>query len=131
MFCRNCGNKLDENAQFCPACGTKVVEDSQSNPFSSGANYGGTPNTPPYYQQPVTPTNNVLAIVGFILSFFMPIAGIICSVIAYKNSANYGVQYKGLAMAGIIISACEIFLIFVIVIPVSCIMLSTISYILY
>lgn len=136
MFCRNCGNHMEENAQFCPACGTKVVDDSQSDPFASGEKYGdstnrGTPNTPPYYQEPVTTTNNILAIVGFVLSFFIPIAGFICSIIAYKNSANYNVQYKGLALAGIIISVCELFLIFVIAIPTSCIVLMSIPYMVY
>ena len=26
MFCKNCGNKLNEKASFCPNCGTKVEE---------------------------------------------------------------------------------------------------------
>lgn len=27
MFCKQCGNSLDDNAKFCPACGTQVVVD--------------------------------------------------------------------------------------------------------
>ena len=26
MFCKNCGVKLDADANFCPACGTKVAQ---------------------------------------------------------------------------------------------------------
>lgn len=27
MFCRNCGEKISDEAMFCPNCGTKVIED--------------------------------------------------------------------------------------------------------
>ena len=26
MFCKNCGEKLEEDTAFCPACGTKLGE---------------------------------------------------------------------------------------------------------
>lgn len=26
MFCKNCGNQIDENSQFCPSCGTATGE---------------------------------------------------------------------------------------------------------
>ena len=30
MFCKNCGNKLDEDALFCMNCGVKVAADASS-----------------------------------------------------------------------------------------------------
>lgn len=27
MFCKNCGNEIDDNAYVCPKCGVKVKED--------------------------------------------------------------------------------------------------------
>lgn len=30
MFCRNCGQKVEDNAEFCPNCGTKINDDSQN-----------------------------------------------------------------------------------------------------
>lgn len=28
MYCRKCGNKLEDDALFCPECGTKVDRES-------------------------------------------------------------------------------------------------------
>ena len=48
----------------------------------------------------------MLAIVGFLLSFFIPLAGVICSAISYKNAdREFGGDGKNFALAGIIISA--------------------------
>lgn len=49
MFCKNCGNKLNEKASFCPNCGTKVeekkvekVEEKKETPTVNTANNGTT-----------------------------------------------------------------------------------------
>lgn len=84
MFCKNCGSSIDDNAAVCPHCG--VVANSEKLASTSGK-------------------TNVLAIVGFILSFFIAIAGLICSIIGYRNAPQYNGNGKGLALAGIIISA--------------------------
>ena len=59
MYCKNCGNKLNENDKFCPSCGKQVNES----------------------QNPV-PTNNYQVYdsgsFGWaLLGFFIPIVGII------------------------------------------------------
>lgn len=121
MFCKNCGHQMDDNAKFCPTCGTHVLDDAQAQvdvEVVPASNANGSA-----YLQP----SNTLAIVGFVFSFLMPLIGLICSIIAYKNASNYEVQYKGLALAGIIISICEMFLIFIIVIPVSCIVFAALA----
>ena len=81
MFCKNCGKEIDDRAVVCPYCGVQV---------------GGLDT--------VQEKTNTLAIVGFILSFFIAIAGLICSIIALKRAPSFGGNGKGLATAGIVIS---------------------------
>lgn len=48
---------------------------------------------------------NGVAVAGFILSFFIALAGLICSIIGLKQTKERGEKGRGLAIAGIIISA--------------------------
>lgn len=81
MFCKNCGKEISDNAYVCPNCGVKV---------------GGA--------QTADRKTNALAIVGFILAFLVPIAGLICSIIARKQIFERDEGGAGLALAGLIIS---------------------------
>ncbi len=85
MFCKNCGKEIDDNAIVCPNCGVQVksIEAPQNNANTN---------------------SNTIAIVGFVFSFLIALVGLICSIMGYKN-AKQGAPYKGLALAGIIISA--------------------------
>lgn len=47
---------------------------------------------------------NTAAVTGFILSFFMPFAGLIFSIIGLMDAKKKGLPHKGLAIAGIVIS---------------------------
>lgn len=82
MFCKNCGQAIDDNADFCIHCGTAVNRSQQGNNQT-----------------------NTVALVGFVLSFFITISGLICSIIGLIKSNEYGGNGKGLAIAGIVISA--------------------------
>lgn len=86
MYCDNCGREIDDRAVICPHCGVAVGKRAMQNVEQS----------------------NTLAIVGFVLSFFIALAGLICSILGYKKSKNEGAPHKGLALAGIIISAVSI-----------------------
>lgn len=81
-FCTNCGNELDDRAIMCPKCGVALTQTTNA---SNGS------------------LSNGMAIAGFILSFFIPLLGLIFSIIGLKRSkeTNNG---KGLSTAGIIIS---------------------------
>ena len=82
MFCKNCGKEINENAVVCPYCG---VATNEKNLKKSNE-------------------NNIFALIGFILSFLIPLAGLICSIIGYKKVEEYNGDGKSFAMAGIIIS---------------------------
>ena len=85
MFCPNCGKVIDDKAVICPYCGVATGKNQVSESSS-----------------------NTLAIVGFIFSFFIPIVGLICSIIGIKKSTTLNGKGKGLAVAGIIISVISI-----------------------
>lgn len=99
MFCKNCGKEIDDKAAICIYCGVSTS----------------------YNEKPQQEATNVLAIVGFILSFFISIAGLICSIIGYKRAPDFGGKGKGLALAGIIISAVSmaISLIYIVIVLVA------------
>ena len=86
MFCKNCGQEIDDKASICVHCGVAVEKKSENS------------------------ETNVLAIVGFILSFFIALAGLICSILGYKRAPEFGGKGKSLALAGIIISIVEMVL---------------------
>ncbi len=96
MFCKNCGSQIDDNAYVCPHCGVRT-------------------SSVQYAEQKET---NILAIVGFILSFFIAIAGLICSILGYKRAPEMNGNGKSLALAGIIISivSMAIVLIYIIIV---------------
>lgn len=82
MYCKNCGKEIDDKAIICPNCGVATG-------FSGTSSQNQT---------------NVLAIIGFVLAFFFPIAGLICSIIGKNKVADYGGNGKNLATAGIAVS---------------------------
>ena len=48
MYCKNCGNYMDDNAQFCPNCGANQAENGQA----GYQQYGYQQNTQNTCQQP-------------------------------------------------------------------------------
>jgi hypothetical protein len=81
---------------------------------------GYTPQPPPYGQQPYgqqpygqppygQPKMNTLALVGFILSFFTAIVGLVLCIIGLSqiNGSNGMQTGRGLAIAGIVIGAIQ------------------------
>lgn len=85
MYCKNCGKEINDNAAICPFCGVVVNKNALAQNSEN--------------------QTNVLAIVGFIFSFLIAIVGLICSIIGYKKAPELNGNGKGLALAGIIISA--------------------------
>lgn len=82
MYCKNCGKEIDDKAAVCPYCGVLASRER----LEEGKE------------------TNVLAIVGFILSFFIAVAGLVCSILGRKKADELGGSGKQLATAGIVIS---------------------------
>ena len=107
-FCQYCGNKINAQAKFCPHCGASLQAQQSWQAPPPAQNI--------QYSQPVQPAQttekNTIALVGFILSFFVPLAGLICSIIGLNKVPLYRTENsrKGLAIAGIVISAVNLVL---------------------
>ncbi len=107
MYCTNCGKELMANNNFCPECGTAVVRDAHECTELSEPKLDQAPLEPVI--QPEVRTHP-LTIVGFVLSFFTPLVGLILCIIA-RNKVNkdpLNAGSKELTVAGIIISSVRI-----------------------
>ena len=100
MYCKNCGHEVNENAVICPHCGCQIQS------------FGPTNNQANNNANQTQQKSNPLAIVGFVLSFFVALAGLICSILGYNKAKNEGLEHKNLALAGIIISIVNMVLTF-------------------
>ena len=132
MFCKNCGQELNDNASICPYCGTEVKKNEQdgqpAQPQATQAQaqpqqpYGQTYQQPqqpygqtyqqPYgqpYQQPYAPQSyepesNGIAIAGFICAFFIPLLGWIFGGIGLARSKRRYGKGKGFSIAALVIA---------------------------
>ena len=91
MYCNNCGAEIDDNAVVCPKCGVATGVETAVE----------TAATEPQKK-------NGLAIAGFVLAFFVPLVGLILSIIGKKKSAELDGAGAKLAIAGIVISCVAI-----------------------
>lgn len=107
MFCPSCGNKLEDNSKFCPSCGKKIEEKNsvQDNKIVSNNNVS-------------TSKTNGFAVAGFIISLASMLLccgtlswlSLIFSIIGTVNANKENGNGKGLAIAGIVISAISLVL---------------------
>ncbi|MBQ4168146.1 MAG: zinc ribbon domain-containing protein [Clostridia bacterium] len=119
MFCRNCGQKIEDGMMFCPNCGTKAAFERMSEPAPEPAPEPEPEPAPEPEPEPeprpvrisdpapaYTKGTNGLAVAGFICSFFFPFVGLVLSIIGLSIAdTGYQKPMRGLAIAGIIISA--------------------------
>ncbi len=102
---------ISDYADVCPNCGVKTESAIADNTSAAKK-------------------TNVLAIVGFVLSFLVPLAGLICSIVARKQCTERNEGGAGLALAGLIISIvemCIILLYIIILIAVAGSLVSSLS----
>ena len=117
-FCVHCGSNLEEGSNVCPNCGAKVEETNEevveTVVVNEPTNQGYTQQS--YAQQaPKNPTNG-LAIAGLIVSIVSMILccgalspiSLILSIIGAVDAKKKNGSGKGMAIAGIIISAITI-----------------------
>lgn len=144
MFCPKCGKEVDATSIFCPHCGAKMKEETATAAVPETPKAADAPKPvqkdeffedvrpaqkapspaprPVQTAQPAQPQQpaknegtNSLAVVGFILSFFFALAGLICSIIGLRQCKQYKDNNgRGLAIAGIVISSISLFLSFIV-----------------
>lgn len=78
MYCIKCGKEIYEEAYICPYCGCKTQR--------------GEADEHKYVKRKM----NIMAIIGFICSFFASIAGLVLSCIALKQCREYDEDGEGL-----------------------------------
>jgi len=117
MYCKNCGNQIDDNAYVCTHCGAPTGKQQEQSFVPQ----------PPQPQPAPQKTENTIAIVGFILAFFMPLIGLICSAIGLKRAKNENGDHKGLATAGLIISIIEMVGIILFVVIYVCVIVAALG----
>ncbi|MDE5592577.1 MAG: zinc ribbon domain-containing protein [Clostridiales bacterium] len=134
MFCTKCGTQLPDDSKYCYKCGapTHLAEQKDQigqtdyDPFDiPPQSYNPPPQQQPQPQvqpqaQPQQYDNNnttdegIYGLVGFIFSFFIPILGLIFSIIGMGKKKN-----NGLATAGFIISLITIIIVVVAIIAIA------------
>lgn len=81
-YCSHCGNELRDEAVVCPKCGCSTKDTLVQQPSKT----------------------NGFAITGFVCSFFIPLLGLIFSVLGYAKSKEMNDNGKAMSIAGIAIS---------------------------
>ncbi len=101
MFCKTCGQEVNDNAVICPHCGCTIKQTTETNP-----------------QQKMRKIN-VLCLVGFILSLVslfislyctIPIAALVLSIVGVVQASKRGDGLRGLGIAGIVLSGISVIL---------------------
>lgn len=107
MFCKNCGKEIDDNAVVCPNCGV-ATEKLQETTAAT--------------QVEEKKKTNVFAIIGFILSlvtwgmvfvntyayWICFVAGLVLSILGIVWAAKKNANLKGLAIAGVVLTAVSV-----------------------
>ena len=104
-YCTNCGEKVEEYYNVCPRCGTSLKNNkfvSEDNQYRRSNSYSSTSdiNNDKRKSSEGESSSDTFAIVGFVLTFFVPIVGLILSILGLKSTKN-----KGFAIAGVILNS--------------------------
>ena len=104
-YCTNCGEKVEEYYNVCPRCGTSLKNNkfvSEDNQYRRSNSYSSTSeiNDDKRKSSEGESSFDTFAIVGFVLTFFIPIVGLIFSISGLKSTKN-----KGFAIAGVILNS--------------------------
>ncbi len=112
--CPCCKHNVPDNDAYCRYCNTYLAKRAQYRPTNnSGYAQASYPqnqvpnitsyNPPPFEYDDYPKRGNGAAVAGFVLSFFLPLLGLIFGCIG-NSKANRGASGKGLSVAAIILS---------------------------
>ena len=98
MFCKNCGQEMNDNMQFCPNCNTPVASE---NAAPAQQPYNAAPQQP--YGQP--PVSQEPASLGLrFVCWFIPIVGIILYFVKKDEKPVYAKQCVKASIISIIVN---------------------------
>jgi uncharacterized membrane protein YvbJ len=86
--CQKCGAQIEENDSFCKICGSRVNTSSTGSIIENNE---------------VPQSKNPICLVGFILAFIIPTAGLILSIIGL-NRHNLAAKDEKFSKFGIIVA---------------------------
>lgn len=97
MFCADCGEKLLPGGTFCSKCGSRIPGSGSLSVQQSSSSY------------------STLAITAFVLSFLIPIVGLVLGIVAQREIDASGGRLggRGLAVAAVVINVIWIVAIFI------------------
>ena len=104
MFCEHCGAGLKDGAKHCEYCGASVDKVKTATNQQKVDEVKESIDEANETLKSVVGKYSVLSIIGLLFAVFMPLVGLIISIIAYKQ-ANGEEKDTSLAKAGIIVSA--------------------------
>lgn len=87
MFCRNCGSKIEDGAQFCAVCGASVVPDNQAQ--TGGANPSPVDAAAPTGSQQVDMAAEAVAPIPKRSKKPFIIAAVVAALLAVGGGAGY------------------------------------------
>lgn len=101
--CKYCGAQLADDDEYCYFCGKPVEEEKQEakEPYFNYSNNGYREG---YNDNYIDGPRNGIAMAGFVIAFFSPIAGLILSSFGLKKARMLNGTGRGYAVAGIVIS---------------------------
>ena len=107
--CPSCKHNVPDTDAYCRYCNTYLSGRAQYRPTSpQNANnynqpYQNQPNAPAFEYDDYPKRSNGAAVAGFVLSFFLPLLGLIFGCVG-NAKANRGASGKGLSVAAIVLS---------------------------
>lgn len=85
MFCKFCGNAIEDNLEKCPICGSNLGSNNQvNNDENQNPNYNQTININQNQTSAYVPDDSNAPLYG-ILGFFVPLAGIILGILWHRE----------------------------------------------
>jgi hypothetical protein len=137
-YCSHCGKEVSEEADVCINCGCALHDRPHGGrpPFDGpdDRHFGGPdrPDRPPFDGPCGRPSMyrpiDTMSLLGFILAFFIPLAGLIVSAIAYNRlKVTDDERSTGYAKAGLILSIVMLIVDFIVGILVGIILIALIS----
>lgn len=105
MYCKQCGNQLNEGVAFCDQCGASVLVEGAENKTKKQTNI-------------LASVGMIVSLVSIFLNFWgiVGIAAIVLSFIGLNQISTTGEEGKGFAITGIVIGIISVIYAFIMIV---------------